>query len=175
VALTVLVVTGCAPDGVGDADSIVNDADDESADDGAAPAANDARDEDSAEHAGPDSDDAAGPTASGDDDDAGSAADTAAPNGVDDDADGDGNAQGEVRVSIGDFFFDADDIPVEVGDTVMWSHNGRITHNVTARDGSFVSDNLAAGEMFSHTFDTAGEFVYVCTLHSQMVATVQVG
>lgn len=81
---------------------------------------------------------------------------------------------GDIDVAIGDFFFDPEMTSVAVGDTVTWTHEGDITHNVTARDGSFASDNLRVGETFTHTFDTAGSFEYRCTLHGQMVATVEV-
>jgi plastocyanin len=95
--------------------------------------------------------------------------------GADEDAaDGEGASAGAVEVEIGDFFFDDDELSIEDGDTVTWTHEGDITHNVTARDESFVSDNLAAGDTFTHTFDAAGSFEYVCTLHGQMTATVDV-
>jgi plastocyanin len=79
-----------------------------------------------------------------------------------------------VPVTIGDFFFEPDTLTVAVGDTVTWTHDGDITHNVTARDDSFVSDNLSSGETFTHTFAEAGSFEYRCTLHTQMIASVEV-
>lgn len=98
-------------------------------------------------------------------------ADNDASDEPDPDADG---PSGDIAVSIVDFAFEADTITAEIGDTVTWTHDGRITHNVTARDGSFASDNLSSGETFSHTFEDAGTFEYVCTLHNQMVASVEV-
>lgn len=84
------------------------------------------------------------------------------------------DAPREVAVSIGDLFFEPDEVSVEVGDTVTWTHDGDLTHNVTSRDGSFASDNLASGETFTHTFTEAGDFAYRCTLHGQMIATLDV-
>ncbi len=84
------------------------------------------------------------------------------------------DAPSEVTVSIGDYFFEPDEVSVEVGDTVTWTHDGDITHNVTSRDGSFTSDNLVSGETFTHTFAEAGSFSYRCTLHGQMIATLDV-
>jgi plastocyanin len=81
---------------------------------------------------------------------------------------------GETTVSIGDFFFEPEVTSVGVGDTVTWTHDGDLTHNVTSSDGSFASDNLGSGDTFDHTFETAGTFEYRCTLHGQMVATVEV-
>ena len=78
-------------------------------------------------------------------------------------------------VTIVDFSFDPDTITVEVGDTVVWTNEDSARHNVAADDDSFASDNLAEGETFSHTFEEAGTFDYVCTLHGGMTATVEVG
>jgi plastocyanin len=78
-------------------------------------------------------------------------------------------------VTIVGFSFDPDTITVEVGDTVVWTNEDSARHNVTADDDSFVSDNLAEGETFRHTFEEAGTFDYVCTLHSGMTASVEVG
>lgn len=165
VALAALVLTGCSPNGP-DENGQATDADvsDDAADERSGPAT-------------PDTD----PATPGDTDDDGTTDDASAD--ADADAGGDAGDTGraepdtveEVQVSIDDFFFDADAVTIGVGDTMTWTHDGRITHNVTARDGSFVSDNLGAGETFTHTFTEAGEFTYVCTLHGQMVATVTVG
>jgi plastocyanin len=81
---------------------------------------------------------------------------------------------GDASVSIRDFRFEPETASVTVGDTVTWTHEGDVTHNVTAQAGSFASDNLGSGETFSHTFETSGSFEYVCTLHRQMIATVDV-
>lgn len=78
-------------------------------------------------------------------------------------------------VTIVGFSFDPGAIAVEAGDTVVWTNEDGPRHNVTADDDSFASDNLAEGETFSHTFDEPGTFDYVCTLHSGMSGTVEVG
>jgi plastocyanin len=87
---------------------------------------------------------------------------------------GEGAPSRSVGVEIGDFFFASDRLAIEVGETVIWTHQGDVTHNVTSRDESFVSDDLNGGETFTHTFDAAGSFEYVCTLHGQMVAAIEV-
>jgi plastocyanin len=88
--------------------------------------------------------------------------------------DPDEDAASASTVTIGDFFFEPNMLAVQVGDTVTWTHQGDITHNVTARDGSFVSENIASGETFTHTFAEAGSFEYRCTLHGQMLASIDV-
>ncbi|MEX2550745.1 MAG: plastocyanin/azurin family copper-binding protein [Nitriliruptoraceae bacterium] len=77
-------------------------------------------------------------------------------------------------VTIRDFSFEPDALAIQVGDTVTWTHEGDLTHNVTARDGSFASENLGTGQTFTHTFTEAGSFEYRCTLHGQMIATLDV-
>lgn len=118
-----------------------------------------------------DGDDAAHNTDQGESD----AAEDTASDAASADEPADDASDGAVAVEIGDFFFEGDRTSIEVGDTVTWTHQGDVTHNVTSRDDSFASDNLSPGDTFMHTFDAAGSFEYVCTLHGQMVATVDVG
>jgi plastocyanin len=67
-------------------------------------------------------------------------------------------------VTVRDFVFQPADLTIEVGDTVRWS-NVQGSHNVVANDGSFNSGVPSAGWTFSHTFNSAGDFPYRCTLH----------
>lgn len=68
-------------------------------------------------------------------------------------------------------------ITVKVGATLKW-HNSKIDgidHTVTASDLSFDSGILKPGAEFAYTFNTAGTFNYICSLHpEQMRATIQV-
>ena len=79
-------------------------------------------------------------------------------------------APGTVRVV--DNEFEPGTIEVAVGDTVTWSFEGAALHNVSGP--GFKSKNLKDGE-FEHTFNSAGEVDYVCTLHPGMNGTVKVG
>jgi plastocyanin len=64
-------------------------------------------------------------------------------------------------------------VTVKVGTTVTWINgDADQSHTATAVDGSFDSGFLAAGEAWSHTFDTVGEFEYFCTPHPWMRAKV---
>lgn len=63
-------------------------------------------------------------------------------------------------------------IEVEAGTTVEWVwDDGSIKHDVSAE--TFASELQASGT-FTHTFDQAGEFPYVCTLHPNMKGVVTV-
>jgi plastocyanin len=71
----------------------------------------------------------------------------------------------DVTVSIGDNSFDAPEITIPVGATVVWRHTGQRPHTVTADDGSFDSGTLNTGATFSHTFMQPGVYRYYCAFH----------
>ena len=52
-----------------------------------------------------------------------------------------------------------------MGSTVTWRNAGEAPHTVTAEDGSFDSEMIAAGGSWARTFETAGTFAYVCSFH----------
>lgn len=68
-------------------------------------------------------------------------------------------------VDIGDNSFNQKEISIPVGATVMWMSSGQKPHTVTADDGSFKSETLKNGDMFEHTFDKPGVYVYYCEFH----------
>lgn len=77
------------------------------------------------------------------------------------------------QVDVVDNEFVPDEITVEAGDTVTWQFEGSAVHNVVSRDDEFHSENKKDGT-FEHTFEEAGEYEYVCTLHPGMNGTVVV-
>jgi plastocyanin len=113
-----------------------------------------------------------------DDDDGGGngAATTEEPagGGGDDDAGGGGGGGGS-EVSMEGIAFEPAEVTVAVGDTVTWTNNDSVAHDVTA--DSFSSGEpggMAGGDTFEHTFEEAGSFDYVCTVHPGMDGTVVV-
>lgn len=76
-------------------------------------------------------------------------------------------------VTLKDIAFAPEAVEVEVGDTVKWVWKESISHNVVAADGTFESEFQTQGQ-FSHTFDEAGTYDYVCTIHPGMEGTVTV-
>lgn len=62
--------------------------------------------------------------------------------------------------------FDPVSIQVPVGTTVTWTNNDNFTHSVLVL-GTSDTHNMKPGEKTSITFNTAGEFNYVCTYHTQ--------
>jgi plastocyanin len=77
-------------------------------------------------------------------------------------------------VTIANFAFDPATVTVNVGDSVTWNNQDGTAHTATAGDASFDTGNIAAGGSATITFDTAGTFAYVCSIHPQMAGTVVV-
>jgi plastocyanin len=92
--------------------------------------------------------------------------------GGDDDGGGGG---GGTEVSMADIAFDPAEVTVAVGDTVTWTNDDSVDHDVTA--DSFSSGDpggMAPGATFDHAFEEAGTFDYVCTVHPGMEGSVTV-
>ena len=85
-------------------------------------------------------------------------------------------AQTTYIVTVGDNFFQPDELTIQVGDTVEWRNaGGGNSHNVRANNGSFQSVT-ASSFVFSVTFNSAGVNNYRCTVHPATmtgVVTVQ--
>ena len=83
------------------------------------------------------------------------------------------------NASIGDFFYRADRVRIEPGDSVTWTNRGQVLHTVTTSRGApqrFDSGFVDSGQTFTRVFAMAGTYDYVCTLHpGQMAGVVQVG
>jgi len=88
------------------------------------------------------------------------------------------NAGGEPvrseRVEMLDFEFDPQDVTIAVGGKVTWINAGETVHNAVADDDSFATEDLDAGKIASETFDEAGSYPYICTIHPQMTGTIEV-
>jgi len=78
------------------------------------------------------------------------------------------------QIVIGNFTFTPNALTVPVGTTITWVNHDDIPHTVTAKDHSFTSAGLDTDESFSHTFGAAGTYVYYCTIHATMTATITV-
>ena len=84
---------------------------------------------------------------------------------------------GGKEVVMKDITFQPETVDVAKGDTVTWKNDDSVNHDVTADDDSFSSGDaggMASGDTFEHTFDKAGSFKYVCTVHPGMEGEVVV-
>jgi plastocyanin len=80
----------------------------------------------------------------------------------------------ENGVQIADFAFAPQSLTVSKGSTVTWTNVDSVDHSIAATDVSFISEILGVGVSFEHTFDNAGQFPYVCGIHSRMTGTITV-
>jgi plastocyanin len=78
-----------------------------------------------------------------------------------------------LQVTIRDNSFNPNALEVAVGDTVTWTHDGSLGHNVTGE--AFESGGLSGGDVFEFTFEEAGTFEYRCTIHQGMSGEIVVG
>jgi plastocyanin len=83
-------------------------------------------------------------------------------------------AAGGTTVSMKNIQFAPTSLTVKVGQTVTWTNDDSVVHNVTADDGTFKSSNFGGGKTFSWKATKAGTFKYGCTIHPGMVATLTV-
>ena len=77
----------------------------------------------------------------------------------------DGNSQS-------DYVFSPASLTVAAGDTVTWTNNGTQPHDVTG--SGLASGTLQSGQGYSHTFASAGNFSYICSIHPFMKGSVTV-
>jgi len=79
----------------------------------------------------------------------------------------------EIEVKIDNFTFAPQTITVKAGTTVTWVNEDDIPHTVVST-GHFRSKPLDTGDKFTFTFTSAGSFVYFCSLHPHMQASITV-
>jgi plastocyanin len=91
-------------------------------------------------------------------------------------------------VSAIDFQFSPGNTEISVGSTVTWTNNGQSTHTVTSDSGQWDSGSISApssgngtygggasaGGSYTRTFGQAGTFMYHCSIHPNMRASVTV-
>ena len=87
----------------------------------------------------------------------------------------DGGGGGGNEVSMEGIKFDPARITVSKGDTVTWTNNDTVPHDVTGDDfKSGDAGGMQNGDTFEHTFTKTGTFDYVCTVHPGMKGSVKV-
>ncbi|MFW5911726.1 MAG: plastocyanin/azurin family copper-binding protein [Halanaeroarchaeum sp.] len=101
-----------------------------------------------------------------------------------DDGGGDGPTEEVIVGPDGDLVFDPDSLEIEVGTTVnfVWeSDNHNVVPTSQPDDSEWEGEGdegttYDSGHEYSHTFETAGSYEYVCTPHESagMTATIEV-
>src|SRR6185295_5228088 len=72
------------------------------------------------------------------------------------------NSTGGSRYMNDEYAFSVYRARVKAGTKVLWVNNGRLTHTVSAEDGSWTTGPLAPLEAGAVKFDKPGEYTYVC-------------
>ena len=84
-------------------------------------------------------------------------------------------ATGSVAVAIKDFAFAPVSVTVKAGTTVTWTNFDGDVHTVRSIGADTVhSAALDNGGVFSFTFTAAGTYAYHCSIHPEMLGTVNV-
>lgn len=80
-----------------------------------------------------------------------------------------------VEVRMKDILFVPENVTATVGQTVRWTNDDAVAHNVKAEKGAdFASDSLSKGETFEVKLDKAGRIPYVCTIHAGQKGSINV-
>jgi plastocyanin len=80
----------------------------------------------------------------------------------------------QAAVSIEAFAFAPASVEVATGHEVVWKNHDPADHTVTGEDGAFDSGTMRRGGTFTTSFDSPGEYRYICALHPGMKGTVVV-
>ena len=79
-------------------------------------------------------------------------------------------AQTGTAVTIEGDKFSPAELTIKVGDTVTWTNLDSVNHTIVF--DTFQSTSLKKNDTYQHTFDTAGTFDYICSIHTFMKATI---
>ena len=86
----------------------------------------------------------------------------------------------EATVTLQSSSFSPASVAIVRGGRVTWTNATPIAHTITpsnpVQPGVWTAQNVPTqtGFTFSHTFNTAGTYNYVCTIHAGMTGTVSV-
>ncbi len=82
-----------------------------------------------------------------------------------------GSATHDPTITVSDNEFGPDELVVQAGTEVTWDWQGGSAHDVVGPD--FESPLQDSGT-FTHTFEEAGTYTFVCSPHAGMTGTVHV-
>ncbi len=77
-------------------------------------------------------------------------------------------------VEIHNLKFDPPTLTIAPGTKVTWVNEDSAPHTVTDKGKVFRSAGLDSKDSFSYTFESPGEFTYICTIHPMMVGKIVV-
>lgn len=77
---------------------------------------------------------------------------------------------GSTAITIQNFSFNPDTLTVKTGDTVTWTNNDSVNHQI--KSDTFNSVPLNTNQTFSFTFTNAGTYNYSCAIHPSMTGKI---
>ena len=84
-------------------------------------------------------------------------------------------ASGTLAVGMKNIQFSPKSVTAKVGQTVKWTNDDTVGHNVIATSGAtFKSSTVGQGGTYSFKASKAGTIQYVCTIHPGMTGTIVV-
>ena len=82
--------------------------------------------------------------------------------------------QGSI-ISIKGFKFSPTTVNIKIGETVNWNNEDSAAHIISFDSGNEIdSPSLSNGQVYAHTFNTAGTYNYHCAIHTLMKGRVVV-
>jgi amicyanin len=76
---------------------------------------------------------------------------------------------GGKTIIMKNFAFDPAELKIKTGDKVVWTNKDSVPHNLISNAGNeIISPTIPVGGTYSHTFNTAGEYDYLCEIHTGM-------
>jgi len=93
---------------------------------------------------------------------------------------GSGTSAGQNAVKISNFAFVPQSIAIKAGESVTWTNEDSVQHQIAADPGqpdivNLSSPSMNNGATYSYTFSKAGTWTYHCSIHPSMKGTVVVG
>ena len=92
-----------------------------------------------------------------------------------------GGGGGGAEVGMRNIQFDPADVTIAAGETVTWTNNEGVPHDVEKTSGpgpkfsSGPEGGMMEGDTFAQTFDRPGTYEYVCRVHAPgMAGTIEV-
>jgi|WetSurSiteA1Bulk_404760.scaffolds.fasta_scaffold13787_3 plastocyanin len=80
--------------------------------------------------------------------------------------------EGTATIEMKNFSFSPEIATVKIGTEVTWINMDGASHNVTADDNSFTSQQLSQNDSFKFVFNQPGTYTYTCTTHPSMKGTI---
>jgi plastocyanin len=83
-------------------------------------------------------------------------------------------ASSDPQIVLKDFMFQPTSLKVKAHSRVTWINRDGEPHTIVSPAGLFRSNALDTNDSFSFTFDSAGTYRFVCSIHPQMTGTIVV-